>query len=421
MESLPANLVYRPDLGIAFNTGTGVEHKLDDMGQLMVDALAKGETIEGLAGRIAAEYEVEVGAVRGDIRGLLETLSADAPSSDEEGIVELFKGAEISDESVAFPVSLELELTRRCNWGCTFCYNTWRDQKKRAGESPDIPLSSVQRMQKEAHENGLFRMRYSGGEPLMHPQIDEIIESGARNGLYQVVFTNGSFLTEDRAKHFADNNVREVLLSMHGTPETHNRLVGRKDGYSKVCRGIEVALKNGIAVVTEMTLTAKNLPEATGVIDQLKGLGVSQFRVMRYVPTGRDDVRHKVKCDDFKTALRVLKSPGMKVGAPCSQKHCFSEEPNPVLTAEGVSPETEFLYPHCSAGTRWMAVSYLGEAKMCPHSTRTFGKVEEGIKGIWEERIRPFAIDGIRKNIGERCQKCILKHACKGGCHLNVQ
>ncbi len=414
-----SKLVHRPDLKMALNINTGVEHQLDEMGDFILDQLKQGKSIETLAQEIAKEYEASPEMVISDIQDLISTLMKDLPNQINQDTTELYKDPNIQDEKVIFPVNLELELTRICNWSCQFCYNTWKTQKKEMKGNPHLPLEQIVALQKECSDNGLFRIRYSGGEPSLHPDFDQIIQSGAKHNLYQVVFTNGTTLTTEKSKYLSENNVKEILISMHGSPSSHNNLVGDKNGFKKTIKAIEEALKQGINVIVEMTLVNQNIKDIAFVIKTIKELGVHEFRLMRYVSTSRNDQLFGVYYPQFRDALDQIDPEGINITAPCSQRHCLSETKTPIINETDMPTGQKFLNQHCNAGVRWMAVNNKGEAKVCPHDTRTFGDISEGVKNIWQQKIQPFAISNIQKNITKACQDCILQDICKGGCHLS--
>ena len=65
-------------------------------------------------------------------------------------------------ENIQYPISIEVELTKRCNWNCKFCYNVWKYSKK-TSEYVDLPLDVYKKIVDESVDNGCTLIRLSGG------------------------------------------------------------------------------------------------------------------------------------------------------------------------------------------------------------------------------------------------------------------
>lgn len=87
--------------------------------------------------------------------------------------------------------SLEIELTRRCNLECIYCYNS---SSKNPG-IPDFDFNLLKRVLREAYEYGIRSVTYLGGEPTLHSEINEIIKYTNNIGMEEVVlYTNGTVM-----------------------------------------------------------------------------------------------------------------------------------------------------------------------------------------------------------------------------------
>jgi len=90
--------------------------------------------------------------------------------------------------------SLEVELTNRCNLECRYCYNS----SSRSWRVPDVPVEFVTRLLAEAREAGIRQISWLGGEPLLYPHVQEVLEASRSQGIENVLFTNGVLLTPKR-------------------------------------------------------------------------------------------------------------------------------------------------------------------------------------------------------------------------------
>lgn len=87
--------------------------------------------------------------------------------------------------------SLEIELTRRCNMECIYCYNS----SSRNPRIADLDFDLLKRILQEAYDYGIRSITYLGGEPTLHPQINEIIRFTKSIGMEEMLlYTNGTVM-----------------------------------------------------------------------------------------------------------------------------------------------------------------------------------------------------------------------------------
>ena len=144
------------------------------------------------------------------------------------------------------PVSLTLDLTRRCNLKCVMCEQnrhqpgnstalSWYDPAR------EMPLAAWTNLLDQVSS---FRPRVyiTGGEPLIYSQIPELLREVKKRKLYLNLQTNGTFLNRV-ADLLVSEGVEIVTVSLDGPPEVHDRI-----------RGVEGAFRRsreGIAALTE--------------------------------------------------------------------------------------------------------------------------------------------------------------------------
>jgi len=169
-----------------------------------------------------------------------------------EQIVKLGAGdlelAGVMDGERAFsgPEQVVIDLTNRCNNNCIGCWtrspllrdleptNTWAAQ--------EIPYDSMLHLLNDLHDLGTRRVRFTGGgEPLIHPRLDDLLRACSQRNLTTCITTNGTRITEARVELFASLPVDELAVSIWaGSPDTYARTHPNKTGrtFEKIERNL---------------------------------------------------------------------------------------------------------------------------------------------------------------------------------------
>lgn len=107
------------------------------------------------------------------------------------------------------PFQVLLQVTNRCNMRCSFC-DFWPN-----GISPklELSLSDYQRIAKELADLGCFIVSVEGGEPLLRPDIVEIVQAFAERHV-PVLYTNGWFVNEQKARDLFEAGVAQIGVSI---------------------------------------------------------------------------------------------------------------------------------------------------------------------------------------------------------------
>src|SRR5919199_500848 len=95
--------------------------------------------------------------------------------------------------STKHPVLAHIIPMRRCNLACGYC----NEYDK---VSSPVPLDVMYRRLDKLAELGTSIITISGGEPLMHPELDEIIRHIRRRGMIAGLITNGYYITPERVR-----------------------------------------------------------------------------------------------------------------------------------------------------------------------------------------------------------------------------
>lgn len=115
----------------------------------------------------------------------------------------IFKGVASTDH----PVMAHIIPIRRCNLACTYC-NEYDDVSK-----PVATETMIERLDQLA-DLGTTIVTFSGGEPLLHPDLDQLISHVRRRGIIAGMITNGYLLTAQRVQQLNDAGLDHMQISI---------------------------------------------------------------------------------------------------------------------------------------------------------------------------------------------------------------
>jgi len=250
---------------------------------------------------------------------------------------------------------LRVSVTERCNFRCQYCM-----PEKPFSWVPKENLLSFEELflfVKVAIDEGITKIRITGGEPLLRTDLDKFIEmiNNHKSGLDLALTTNG-FLLKDAAQKLKNAGLQRVNISLDSLKKDVAGKMAQKDVLAKVQAGIEEALKVGLNVKINMVpIKGINDTEVLDVLEYAKARGMS-IRFIEYMENthakeqlkglGAQEVQDIIATKyHFKAIGRVGPSPahlfefddGYIFGIIDPHKHDFCEDCNRIrLTAEGM-------------------------------------------------------------------------------------
>lgn len=146
-----------------------------------------------------------------------------------------------------FPFVTMLEPLEACNLACVGC--------GRVREYQDVidRRLSVEECLKAVRVSGAPIVSVSGGEPLLHPHIGEIVEGITADKRFVYLCTNG-LLLQERLDRFAPSERLAFVVHLDGTESVHDRVTERSGTYETAIAAIRAALARGHRVCTNTTL-----------------------------------------------------------------------------------------------------------------------------------------------------------------------
>ena len=167
-----------------------------------------------------------------------------------------------------YPFVLMLEPLFRCNLACAGCGKIqYPSHILKTDLSPEECFKAVD-------ECGTPMVSIPGGEPLMHPEIDKIVEGLVARKKYIYLCTN-ALLLKEKLHLFKPSKYLTFSVHVDGQKEHHDFSVCREGGYELAIEGIREAVKQGFRVTTNTTLFDGADPKSVrAFFDEMMELGV---------------------------------------------------------------------------------------------------------------------------------------------------
>jgi radical SAM protein with 4Fe4S-binding SPASM domain len=310
------------------------------------------------------------------------------------------------------PLVLSWNLTRKCNLKCPHCYiNATTEELK-----DELTTEESKNLIDQICEVSRPLLILSGGEPLLRPDVYEIIRYGASKGLKMGLGSNGSLIDATAAKRLKDAGIETVSISLDShIPEQHDEFRGVSGSWEKAVGAIKALQENGVMVQVNTTLTHQNYDQIDDIMSLAESIGVENFHLFFLVPTGRG-----VKIEDISPAKyeNMIKTTFAKVA-----KHKLNVRPSCapqfMRIAKDMGLDMSRWIRGCLAGLYYCRIYPNGDVTPCPYLPIKLGNIrEKSFKEIWFnsemfKTLRDFdALKG-------KCGDCEHRAVC-GGCRARA-
>ncbi|KAB8314526.1 adenosyl-hopene transferase HpnH [Tolypothrix campylonemoides VB511288] len=207
-----------------------------------------------------------------------------------------------------FPLVLMLEPLFRCNLACSGCGKIQHPKEiLKQHLSPEECFAAVE-------ECGAPVVSIPGGEPLLHPQIDEIVRGLVERKKFIVLCTNGLLLEKSLDK-FQPSPYLTFSVHLDGMRELHDKCVDRKGVFDIAIQAIRAAKARGFRVATNTTVFEGADPkELQELFDFLTSLGIDGMTISPgYSYEWAPDQDHFLQREQTRALFRQIFAP-MKAG-----------------------------------------------------------------------------------------------------------
>ncbi len=168
-----------------------------------------------------------------------------------------------SQTNLTPPLWILAELTYRCPLQCPYCSNPLDIAKY------DNELSTEDwfRVMQQARKMGAAQLGFSGGEPLVRKDLEELIAEARRLGYYTNLITSGVGMDENRVKAFKEAGLDHIQISFQASNEELNNFLGGTKSFQHKYEMARVVKKYEYPMVLNIVLHRKNIDQIRDILD----------------------------------------------------------------------------------------------------------------------------------------------------------
>lgn len=320
---------------------------------------------------------------------------------------------------IGYPGHPVWEVTAACNLNCIHCHAA-------SGKPDPHELSTDEGkrlIDQLAEVDGFRTLVYSGGEPLVRPDIFDLLKHSKAVGFANIIATNGILIDEEMAWKLKEHGVVCNAISIDASdPDIHNFVRNSPKAFDLALRAIEATRKAGILLQINTTAMEYNMENLSDLIDFVDQHDASIMLMYQLVAVGRGGKieRATLKKSANENLSRLIAQKQKQTRAIIEPVAGPQYWPY-ILEKKGIQNGlliriAEHVFHGCAAGRGFVYIKANGEVWPCPFVEVNTGNVrEKSFSEIYEEA-------PVFKNLRNRenilkglCGDCRYKKIC-GGC-----
>jgi MoaA/NifB/PqqE/SkfB family radical SAM enzyme len=178
-------------------------------------------------------------------------------------------------------VTFLFHISDRCNLDCKHCFIDAHHTVVHQFSVDEVSAIVTDMKKLKTH-----RICFSGGEPIMHEGLIDILTETNEIGFIPDFVSNGTLIIRDMAKKI-HGLVKCVLISVDGPEEYHDTFRGQKGAFKRTMKGINNLIKEEVPFALQFTVTKKSLPFVEWIAETASGLGAISLKLEPLFAGGR--------------------------------------------------------------------------------------------------------------------------------------
>ncbi len=310
-----------------------------------------------------------------------------------------------------------IEVTGKCLMNCVHCSSSCTQFNNQ-----ELSIDKIREVLKEAKSLGTQVIQLSGGEPLLHPQISNIINE-AKKDFDVRLYTSGYLgdingIPQNELSKYADHNLDKIIFNLQGSDSNaHEQITKTPGSFNSVIRSIKNAKELGLWVGIHFVPMKLNFDELRNVAQLCKELHVDELAILRFVSQGRGKVNQRSLELDQKEFNQLLLDVVLlknqykdyfRLRTGCPMNFCS-------LIDKAMTPVK------CKVGLSTLLINYDGNIVPCPAFKQTddfdLGNISNISLGkIWQHSQILSQLRSLNCKEIDGCNNCHDLEYCQGRC-----
>ena len=423
-------MIHQYKLGgynIVLDVCSGSVHVVDDVAYDMI-SLFEGSDRETVISAMAEKYDGREGITRRDLEECYDQVAAlrDAGQLFTPDTFEPMAGS-LKEKTAGVVKALCLHVAHTCNLNCAYCFaSQGKYHGERAVMSFEVGKQALDFLIANSGTRRNLEVDFFGGEPLMNFQVVKDLVAYARSiekehhKNFRFTLTTNGLLIDDDVIDFANREMSNVVLSLDGRKEIHDRYrvdYAGKGSWERIVPKFQklVAARGGKNYYMRGTFTHAN-PDFLQDIQQMLDLGFTELSMEPVVcapgdPSALTEEDFPVVCAQYEQLAELMLRRD-KEGRPFTFYHYMLDLSGGPCIYKRISG--------CGSGTEYMAVTPWGDLYPCHQFV---GDEKFKLGNIWDgvtntERRAEFAACNVYAH--PECRDCWARLYCSGGCAANA-
>jgi radical SAM protein with 4Fe4S-binding SPASM domain len=340
------------------------------------------------------------------------------------------------------PRLLFWESTSRCNLACIHC----RRQEIDAPAACDLSTAQAKSLIDSASRMGNPIFVFSGGEPLVRDDWEQLAAYARTLGVPTALATNGTLIDPPMAKRIASAGFRRVAVSLDGADSlTHDVFRGVAGCFDAAIAGLRLLRAANVPIQINATIAGHNDGQLDHLYDLASSLGACALHLFLLVPVGcgvQIQESHQLSPARYEQVLQWLcrrvaavpaagsRGRGVSPASGHQSTRSFGHDAHAALELRATcAPHYHRLAAQqglpsgrsrgCLCGQSVIFVSHRGQVFPCGYLPVECGNVrDEPLEVIWESSLVLESLRDASKLTG-KCGRCEFKAIC-GGCRARA-
>ncbi len=311
--------------------------------------------------------------------------------------------------SLSVPETIHFSVTGHCDQACTGCFYSARPGSSVAASHASFTLFG--RVVQEAGQVRVFQIALGGGEPLLHPQLVDMVRLARASNLVPNLTTNGNRLTRDLAMALKEAGLGQAQISLNGADEATN--VYTRPNFAAAMDALETCREVGLRFGLNFLITRSSLPHVVSVVKLGQSLGAASVNLLRPKPPVINDTwlaQESPTPQDYRVLQRTLyrgrgKASKTRITLDASLTFLLTNLPPDQLYRNGVWG--------CCAARKFVTVLQDGRVLPCSHVRQSdVGKGD--FMRAWRESHLFARFRSLEETMRGPCRACTHLAVCRG-------